>query len=227
MRILLVEDYQPLQKSVSQGIREKGWAIDVCGDGEEGLWMAQENDYDAIVLDIMLPKLNGLDVLQRLRAAGKNTAVLLLTAKDSVEDRMRGLDMGADDYLVKPFFLGELVSRINALVRRTYGQKDPVIRIDNLQVDTSSRLVARGGEEIDLSAREYALLEYLARRSGQIVTRTDIWQHVYENYGGVGSNVVDVYVGYLRKKLHLPGMGAIIHTKRGQGYMLSPDRARV
>ena len=173
----------------------------------------------------MLPKLNGLEILKRLRAAGNATAVLLLTARDSVADRMQGLDMGADDYLVKPFFLGELVSRINALVRRTYGQKDPVIRVGDLHIDTNSRLVSRRDSPIGLSAREYALLEYLARRKGQIVTRTDIWQHVYENYAGVGSNVVDVYVGYLRKKLHLPEMPPIIHTKRGQGYILSADKA--
>ncbi len=220
MRILLVEDYKPIQNSVSKGIREFGWAVDLAGDGEEGLWLAQENEYDVIVLDLMLPKINGLDVLKQLRREGDKTPVLVLTARDTVEDRMQGLDLGADDYLVKPFFLGELTSRLKALVRRSYNQTSPVIRIGDLEIDTSARRVERAGQPIELTAREYSLLEYLARRKGHIVTRTDIWEHVYENYGGAGSNVVDVYVGYLRRKLHLPETDPVIHTKRGQGYVL-------
>ena len=200
-----------------------GWAVDMAPDGEEGQWLAESNAYDVVILDLMLPKVPGLEILARLRQRGNATPVLLLTAKDAVEDRMKGLDMGADDYLVKPFFLGELLSRLKALVRRSYRQKDPVLRIGNLAIDTSARRVQREGQEIELTAREYALLEYLARREGQLVTRTDIWNHVYENYGGAGSNVVDVYVGYLRKKLHLPDMPALIHTRRGQGYVLEPE----
>ena len=224
MKVLFVEDYKPLQKSVSKAIRELGWAADVASDGEEGLWFAENNTYDVIILDLMLPKMPGLSILARLRENRNATPILILTARDAVEDRMKGLDMGADDYLIKPFFLGELTSRLKALVRRSYNQKDPVIHIGNLEIDTSARWVRRGGQEIELTAREYALLEYLARREGQLVTRTDIWNHTYENYGDCGSNVVDVYVGYLRKKLHLPGMAALIHTRRGQGYVLREEQ---
>ena len=224
MRALFVEDYKPLQKSVAKAVREVGWAIDVAADGEEGLWRAENNAYDVIILDLMLPKVPGLNILAQVRQKGNATPILILTAKDAVEDRMKGLDLGADDYLVKPFFLGELMSRLKALVRRSYSQKDPVIRLGDLEVDTSARRVRRGGQEIELTAREYALLEYLARRAGQLVTRTDIWNHVYENYGGAGSNVVDVYVGYLRKKLHPPGMPVLIHTRRGQGYVLEEEK---
>jgi two-component system copper resistance phosphate regulon response regulator CusR len=220
VRVLFVEDYRPLQRSVSKAIREAGWAVDVAPDGEEGLWLAENNDYDVIILDLILPKVPGLSILARLRQNQNGAPIILLTAKDTVEDRIKGLDLGADDYLVKPFYLGELMSRLKALTRRGYQQKDPVLRVGSLEIDTSARRVRRGDHEIELTAREYALLEYLARREGHLVTRTDIWNHVYENHGGYGSNVVDVYVGYLRKKLHFPAMPALIHTRRGQGYMI-------
>ncbi len=223
MRVLFVEDYKPLQRSVSKAIREAGWAVDVATDGEEGLWLAETNAYDVMILDLLLPKLPGLSILTRLRQKGNATPIIILTAKDAVEDRMKGLDLGADDYLTKPFFLGELMSRLKALTRRCYHQKDPLLRIGNLEIDTSSRRVCRGGQEIELTAREYALLEYLARRAGHLVTRTDIWNHVYENHGGYGSNVVDVYVGYLRKKLERPDMPALIHTRRGLGYVIKEE----
>jgi DNA-binding response OmpR family regulator len=153
------------------------------------------------------------------------TPVLILTARDAVEAKMDGLDSGADDYMTKPFFMGELISRLKALVRRSYQQNDPVVRVGDLEVDTNGRCVRRAGVEIDLSAREYALLEFLVRRQGKITSRTEIWDHVYENYGGASSNVVDVYIGYLRRKLHLPGLDPIIHTKRGQGYLLRMEAA--
>ena len=222
MKALLIEDYKPLQKSIGKSIREIGWVIDVAADGEEGKWFAECHSYDVIILDLMLPKLPGLEILRQLRESDDHTPVIILTAKDGIDDRVKGLDMGADDYLVKPFFMGELLSRLKALVRRTYAQTDPVVSIGDLEIDTSSRQVARNGTEIELTAREYALLEYLARRKGQVVTRTEIWDHVYEYYGGAGSNVIDVYVGYLRKKLHLPSLPPLIHTKRGQGYVLKP-----
>jgi len=224
MKVLFVEDYKPLQKSVAKAIREIGWAVDVAPDGEEGLWFAENHNYDVIILDLMLPKIPGLSILARLRESENATPILILTAKDAVEDRMKGLDMGADDYLVKPFFLGELISRLKALVRRSYNQKDPIVRIGNLEINTSARRVRRGEQDIELTAREYALLEYLARREGQLVTRTDILNITYENYGDSGSNVVDVYVGYLRKKLHLPDMPSLIHTRRGQGYVLQEEK---
>lgn len=220
VKALLVEDYKPLRNSVAKAIREIGWAVDAAPDGEEGRWFAENHAYDVIVLDLMLPKVPGLEILRQLREKGNATPVIILTAKDGVEDRMKGLDLGADDYLVKPFFVGELMSRLKALVRRSYHQQDPVLRVGDLEIDTSARQVRRDGEPIDLTAREYALLEYLARRHRQIVTRTEIWNHVYESYGGSGSNVVDVYVGYLRKKLQRPDKPPLIHTKRGLGYVL-------
>lgn len=222
--MLFVEDYKTLRNSVSKAIREMGWAVDAAPDGAEGKWFAENHTYDVIVLDLMLPKVPGLDILRELRQRGCTTPVIILTAKDGVEDRVKGLDMGADDYLVKPFFLGELMSRLKALVRRSYHQQDPTLRVGNLEIDTNARHVQREGQAIDLTAREYALLEYLARRQGQLVTRTQIWDHVYEYYGGSGSNVVDVYVGYLRKKLHLPDMPSLIHTRRGQGYILQEEK---
>ena len=223
MKVLLVEDYPPLQKSVAKAIVEMGWSVEIASDGETGLRQAESNSYDAMILDLRLPKLPGLQLLQYLREQGNKTPVLILTAVDGIEDRMKGLDLGADDYLVKPFFLGELLSRLKALVRRAHQQVDPNLRIGNLVLDTNARTVRRDDHAIDLTAREYALLEYLARRQRQVVTRTDIWNHVYESHGDSGSNVVDVYVGYLRKKLNLPGMAELIHTRRGQGYVLRAE----
>jgi len=223
MKVLLVEDYKPLRNSVAKAIREMGWVADVAADGEEGRWFAEHHEYDILILDLMLPKLSGLEILRMLRLAGRATPVIILTAKDGVDDRIRGLDLGADDYLVKPFFLGELMSRLKALVRRAYGQQDALLRVGSLQIDTNARRVERAGRSIDLTAREYGLLEYLARRQGQVVTRTEIWDHVYESYGGSTSNVVDVYVRYLRKKLHQPELPPLIHTRRGHGYVLQEE----
>jgi DNA-binding response OmpR family regulator len=220
MRVLLVEDYTPLRESVGQALAEAGFAVDASADGAEGLWFAQSGDYDAIVLDIVLPSLDGLTLLRRLRQSRSKTPVLLLTAKDTVGDRVAGLDAGADDYLIKPFALAELLARVRALVRRKYSAADPVIQVQNLEVDTVSRVVRRGGERIELTAREYALLEFLAHRAGQIVTRADIWEHVYDFRDAVESNVVDVYIGYLRRKTEQRGLPRLIHTRRGQGYVL-------
>lgn len=222
MRILLVEDYAPLRTSVSQGLQEAGFAVDASADGEEGLWYAEGGDYDAIILDIMLPAVDGLTILGRLRRAGKTVPVLLLTAKDTVDDRVAGLDRGADDYLVKPFAFEELLARVRALVRRKYDAKDPVLRVGDLEVDTAAHAVRRAGQSIDLTAREYALLECLAWRAGQVVSRTDIWEHVYDFHASAESNVVDVYIGYLRRKIERPGLPRLIHTRRGEGYMLRP-----
>ena len=224
MKALFVEDFQPLRKSVSKAIHELGWAVDAAADGEEGRWYATNHAYDVIILDLMLPKLPGLEILRQLRQEGNQTPVIILTARDAVEDRMKGLDIGADDYLVKPFFIGELLSRLKALVRRAYQQQDPLVRMGDVEIDTNRREVRRNGQVIALTSREYGLLEYLARRHGQVVTRSEIWDHVYEYRGGTGSNVVDVYVGYLRKKLHLPGLPEILHTRRGYGYVLQADK---
>lgn len=220
MRVLVVEDYRPIRVAVQEGLEEAGFAVDVAEDGESGLWMAQTNPYDALVLDLMLPKLDGAAVMRQLRQGGSKVPILLLTAKDTVEDRVAGLDLGADDYLTKPFAFTELVARVRALIRRSYDAPDPVVRISDVEIDTARRLVLRRGETIALSAREYALLEYLALRAGQLVTRTQIWEHVYDFHSEARSNVVDVYVGYLRKKLGAP---PIIHTRRGQGYVLAAE----
>jgi DNA-binding response OmpR family regulator len=217
MRILVVEDYAPVRTAVCEGLSENGFAVDAAADGEDGLWFASSNPYDVVILDIMLPKLDGLTLLRRLRANGSRVAVLLLTAKDTVEDRVSGLDLGADDYLVKPFAFAELLARVRALVRRRYDVTTSLITIDDLEIDTATRLVKRADAQIPLSAREYALLEYLALRAGELVTRTDIWEHLYDFQSDATSNVVDVYIGYLRKKLGLP---LLIHTRRGQGYVL-------
>jgi DNA-binding response OmpR family regulator len=220
MRLLLVEDYLPLQRALSKGLREAGFALDVTGDGEEGLWYATHNDYDVIILDLMLPKMDGLTILSRLRAEGRTTHVLILTAKDTVPDRVRGLDLGADDYLVKPFAFEELLARIRALARRAYTAKNPSVEVGDLRIETPTQRVWRGPEEVQLTPREYALLEYLAMRTGEVVSRTDIWEHIYEFNSEADSNVVDVYIGYLRKKLDRPGKPPLIHTLRGRGYML-------
>lgn len=224
MRILLVEDYLPLQKSLAKGLREADFAVDAAGDGQEGLWYAMSNDYDVIILDIMLPKLDGLSILTKIREKNKNTHILILTAKDTVEDRIKGLDLGADDYLIKPFAFKELLARIRALTRRRYEQKSPDIKIEDLLIDTTSHRVWRVNEEIILTSREYMLLEYLARRAGEVVSRTDIWEHIYEFNSEASSNVVDVYIGYLRKKIEKNNQSPLLRTVRGQGYIIGTNQ---
>lgn len=223
MRLLLVEDYKPLQKSIAMGMREAGFAVDVTGDGEEGFWYANSNDYDVIILDLMLPKMDGLTILRKLRANKVSTHVLILTAKDQLDDRLEGLNSGSDDYMVKPFAFSELLARVQSLVRRKYKDKTPVVEIADLKVNTLSQQVWRHDEEIILTQREYTLLEYLLRRRGEVVSRTDIWDHVYDFHSSATSNVVDVYIGYLRKKLHKKELPPLIHTIRGKGYTLKAD----
>jgi len=220
MRLLIIEDYRPLQKSLAKGLREAGFAVDTTGDGQEGLWYASSNEYDVIILDLMLPGMDGLSILKKLRSKGRESHVLILTAKDTLEDRIRGLNSGADDYLVKPFEFRELLARVRALLRRSYRKKNPHIRVEDLQIDLTTQRVWRGHDEIQLTTREYALLEYLAMRASQVVSRTDIWEHVYEFKSTASSNVVDVYIGYLRKKIERPGRCPLIHTVRGRGYTL-------
>jgi len=223
MRLLLVEDYPPLQKSVVKGLREAGFAVDVTGDGQEALWYAEGNQYDVIVLDLMLPGLDGLSILRRLRAEGRESHVLIITAKDAVADRVAGLNTGADDYLVKPFEFEELLARVQALVRRSYQRKNPIMEIGPLRIDTTTQRVEHGGEDIQLTAREYALLEYLAMRVGEMVTRTDIWEHVYDLHSDATSNVVDVYIGRLRRKIDREGEPSLIEAVRGCGYILRKE----
>ncbi len=220
MRLLIIEDYQPLRNSLVKGLREAGFAVDAAGDGQEGLWYALGNEYDVIILDLMLPGMNGLEILKKIRSQGRDSQVLILTAKDTVQDRVNGLDLGADDYLIKPFAFEELLARIRALLRRGYREKNPSIKIQDLTVDLAAQRLWRGREEIQLTAREYALIEYLAMRVGQTVSRSDIWEHLYEFNSSASSNVVDVYIGYLRKKIERPDKPALIHTVRGRGYRL-------
>ncbi len=220
MRILVIEDYAPIRDSVTEGLRDAGYAVDSTGDGREGLWYAESNEYDVIILDLMLPGIDGWSILRTIRRQKRSACVLILTARDQLEDRVQGLDAGADDYLVKPFAFEELLARVRTLVRRRYDQQDPVIRIGDLEIDTARKAVRRGRRDIELTAREYALLEYLATRNGELVTRTDIWEHVYDFHAESRSNVVDVYIGYLRRKIEFPGSPKLIHTRRGQGYWI-------
>jgi two-component system copper resistance phosphate regulon response regulator CusR len=223
VRLLIVEDHEPLARSLEQGLREAGYAVDACRNGDDALLAAQTHEYDAIVLDLMLPGRDGMAVLRELRAGGRRTHVLILTAKDRVEDRVAGLDAGADDYLVKPFAFEELLARVRALVRREHGSKGPAIRVGDLVVDTVSRRVTRAGRMVALTAREYALLEYLARRKGAIVTRSELRAHLYDLASEPASNVLDVHVSALRKKLDERGGPTLLHTYRGQGYMLDVE----
>ncbi len=220
MRLLVIEDYRPLQQSLTKGLREAGFAVDSTRDGAEGLWYAMGNEYDVIILDLMLPGMPGLEVLKKIRSRGKKSHVLILTAKDTVEDRVAGLDLGADDYLVKPFAFEELLARIRALIRRSYYKKSSEIVVEDLRIDLNTRQVHRDGIPIQLTPREYALLEYLAVRAGEVVSRTDVWEHIYEFNSSATSNVVDVYVGYLRNKIERDGKAKMLHTVRGQGYLL-------
>ena len=220
MRVLFVEDSKILQRSVGAALRRSGYAVDVTGDGNDGLWYAESHEYDVIVLDRLLPGLDGLTILQRLRQQGQTTQVLLLTAKDTVEDRVCGLRMGADDYLIKPFALDELLARVQALCRRHYLKKAPQLCVKDLEIDTAARTVSRRGKPIELTSREYRLLEYLASRPGEVVSRTDIWAHVYDEHTEPMSNTVDSAICILRKKIEPPGTMPLLHTRRGMGYVL-------
>jgi DNA-binding response OmpR family regulator len=220
VRILLIEDYPPLRQSVATGLTEAGYAVDVAADGDEGWWYLSSNSYDLVLLDLMLPGQSGLEVLRKLRERDGRTHVLIMTALDGVDDRVSGLDTGADDYLVKPFALPELLARVRSLLRRSYQTKSPRIQVADLELDTVAKRVRRGGTDIDLTSREYVLLEYLALRHGEVVTRTEIWEHLYDFASEGSSNVVDVYIGYLRRKIDRDDLPALIHTRRGLGYLL-------
>jgi DNA-binding response OmpR family regulator len=226
MRVLVVEDSARLRKTVGTALRRSGYAVDVAGDGEEGLWLAKSNDYDVVVLDVMLPKRDGLDVLRALRSDARQIHVLLLTARDTVGDRVSGLQAGADDYMVKPFALEELLARVQALCRRAYGSQSPRLTLQDREIDSIARTVCRAGRPIELTAREYQILEYLARRRGQVVTRSEIEAHIYDDAVDPMSNVVDSAICSLRKKI---AVGAdyppLIQTRRGLGYVLDPPSA--
>jgi two-component system, OmpR family, response regulator len=215
VRVLVIEDEPDLLQALVQALREEGYAADQAADGREGLFKAEGCEYEAIVLDLLLPGLDGLEVLRRLRKTRK-TPVLILTARDGVSDRVRGLDSGADDYIIKPFALSELLARLRALIRRSAGMADPVIRIGDVAVDTARRLVARDNVDVPLTAREYALVELLALHRGKLITRTTIYEQLFGDDDDTLSNVVEVHVSHIRKKLGKD----FIQTRRGQGYQI-------
>src|SRR5262245_23890861 len=220
MRVLVVEDNKPLARALRQGLEEEGYAVDCAFDGEEADFKARGVDYDVIVLDLMLPKTDGLTLLKNWRTEGRKSCILVLTARDTLEDKVVGLDLGADDYLTKPFELDELLARIRSLVRRKHTVQDPVVRCFDLEIDTAARTVRRAGKPIYLTPREYGLLEFLAYNRGKVVTRSMIWEHLYDEHDESTSNVVDVYIRYLRNKVDKGFTPQIIMTRWGEGYML-------
>ena len=223
MRILIVEDEVKLAALLRRGLTEEAHAADVAATGEDALWMARSTDYDAIVLDLMLPGVNGLEVCRRLRADGVWSPVLMLTARDALEDRIGGLDAGADDYLTKPFAFAELLARLRALARRGAPERPAVIDVGDLRLDPASLQVWRGGAEIELSPKEFALLETFMRRPGRVLSRFELLEHAWDYEYENRSNVVDVYVRYLREKIDRPFGRESIETVRGSGYRLRTD----
>lgn len=225
MRILVVEDERKVARFLERGLKEEAYAVDVAYEGEEGLHLAQIHDYDLIVLDLLLPKKDGLQLLRELRAAGKQTRVLMLTAKDAVRDRVQGLEAGADDYLAKPFAFEELLARVRALLRRGQGAEPTRLQVADLSLDLLTREVVRGGKPIPLTAKEYALLEYFMRHAGQVIPRMQIAEHVWDASFDPFTNVIDVYVHYLRDKVDRGFSPQLIHTVRGIGYVLKAEGA--
>ena len=215
MRILIVEDEPDLQRGLARALRDEGYAVDTADNGEDGLFNAGNTDYDAIVLDVMMPRLNGWEVLARLRKK-KKTPVLMLTARDQSQDRVKGLDTGADDYLVKPFDLPELMARLRALIRRSAHQTTNQIEIGDVNIDTAARNVTLKGRLVELTAREYALVEFMALHRGEVVTRTQLYEHLFDENDSTLSNLLDVHVSNVRKKLG----GEFITTRRGHGYCI-------
>jgi heavy metal response regulator len=223
MRILVVEDEKKVASFIKKGLEEEGYAVDVAADGEEGLALGLTREHDLIVLDIRLPKMDGLRVLQALRQDHVTAPVLLLTVRATIEDKVLGLDAGADDYLTKPFAFQELVARVRALLRRRAEAEPTVLRLDDLRLDPARRIVTREGEKIDLTPREFALLDYFMRNPGRVLTRTMIAEHVWDYSFDTSTNVIDVYVNYLRKKIDSGREPRLLHTIRGVGYVLKAD----
>lgn len=220
MRILVIEDEKKVASFIKKGLEEEHYAVDTAYDGEEGLNMVEVNEYDLVVLDLMIPKIDGLEVLRRIRGNKNNVPILVLTAKDTVEDIVQGLDTGCDDYLTKPFVFAEFLARIRALLRREKIEKEPVLRVADLTLSLVTHKVTRGGKEIDLTSKEYALLEYFMRNPERVLTRTMISEHVWDYHFDSNTNVIDVYVNYLRRKIDKDFEPKLIHTIRGIGYVM-------
>jgi two-component system, OmpR family, response regulator len=220
VRILIAEDESKLANALARGLRRERYAVDVVASGDDALYQARVYEYDGIVLDVMLPGLDGIAVCRTLREEEMWAPVIMLTARDQIDDRVRGLDAGADDYLVKPFAFPELLARLRALTRRGIASRPPVLSLGDLLIDPAAHVVSRAGSAVELSAREFALLEFLARHAGEVVSRTLLIEHVWDQHFPGDSNVVDVYVGRLRKKLDRPSQESLIRTVRGVGYML-------
>jgi len=221
MRLLLVEDDEGIIRFLEKGLREAKYAVDVAQDGDDALYKASLNEYDVIILDIMIPGRDGLEVCRELRNQGSKVPVIMLTARDDVRDRVLGLDVGADDYLTKPFQVSELLARLRALMRRGPALKSTVIEISDLRIDTSAQTVNRGGRSVGLTAREYALIEYLARNADRVVSRSELIEHVWNERYDSYSNVIDVHINHLRQKIDRESDQPLIHTRRGAGYILS------
>jgi heavy metal response regulator len=220
MKILLVEDEKKVASFIKRGLEEEHFTVDVAYDGESGEFMALTSEYDLIILDILLPKKNGFEVLKSLRANGIQTPILILTAKGSIDDKVEGLNSGADDYLTKPFAFAELIARIRSLLRRTSSEKSNIIKVADLELDTVKHIAKRGEKIIELTAREYSLLEYFMRNKGRVLTRTMIAEHIWDYHFDTGSNIIDVYVRRLRKKIDEGFPKKLIHTIRGVGYII-------
>jgi len=228
MRVLVVEDERRMARYICQALLDEGFAVDGVHDGRAALEMSETVEYDVVVLDLMLPGVDGLTLCSRLRKPGHTTSILILSARDLVEDRVAGLNAGADDYLVKPFSMQELLARIRALLRRRQGNGSPILRVGSLELNPATRSVKRNGQTIPLTAKEYALLEYLMRRAGIVLTRTMIAEHVWDFAFDLSSNVVDVYIKHLRDKINEPGKASFIQTVRGVGYtVMDPEAIEV
>jgi two-component system copper resistance phosphate regulon response regulator CusR len=220
MRILLVEDEPRMANVIAKGLREQSYAVDVAQDGDAGLYQTSINDYDAIILDVLLPQRNGFEVCRELRATGNATPILMLTARAAIDDRLTGFDAGADDYLTKPFSFRELLARLRALLRRDSQLRPEVLEIEDLVIDSASHRVSRAGRDVQLTAKEYALLEYLARRAGHLVSRAELAAHVWDDSFDPFSNTIEVYINRLRKKIDGNHSLKLLHTRRGEGYIL-------
>ena len=220
MRVLIVEDEKKVAGFIKKGLEEETYAVDVAYDGEEGLHLGAEGQYDLIILDIMLPKVDGLEILSQLRDQGSDVPILLLTAKDAVDDRVTGLNKGADDYLTKPFAFSELLARVRVLLRRGKAEVKTILQISDLTLDLVSHKVNRGEDEIELTGKEYSLLEYFMRNPGKVLTRTMIAEHVWDYNFDTFTNVIDVYINHLRKKIDKGRQGKLLHTLRGVGYIM-------